>query len=174
MSEHHAERWTAIEEGAELLHEGQVEEAVRELTRVAEIDPDNEYAHFFLGNAYFDRDEWDRALKCYVRALELAPRYLGAMVGAGHALRMMTRYAQAIRMAKQALLISNEDPDVLYLLGVTHFQRGDNEDAKKYFEQFLETNPELEVAYEVRGMIQTLEGDVVPATNDGEGPVEDE
>lgn len=173
MSERHAERWTAIEEAAELLNEGQVEQAVRELTRVTEAEPDNEYAHFFLGNAYFEREEWDRALKCYVRALELAPRYLGAMVGAGHALRMMARYAQAIRMAKQALLVSNDDPDVLYLLGVTHFQRGDNEDAKKYFEQFLETNPELEVAYEVRGMIQTLQGDVVPATRD-EDTVEDE
>ncbi|MFW5921586.1 MAG: tetratricopeptide repeat protein [Polyangiales bacterium] len=174
MGEHHAERWSAVEEGVELLHEGDVEQAVRELTRVTESDPDNEYAHYFLGSAYFDREEWDRALKCYVRALELAPRYLGAMVGAGHALRMMTRYAQALRMAKQALLISKDDPDVLYLLGVTHFQRGDNEDAKKYFEQFLETSPELEVAYEVRGMIQTLEGDVVPATNEGDGPVEDE
>jgi tetratricopeptide (TPR) repeat protein len=155
-------RFEAAEEGAELIREGEVDAAIEELTRLITDDPNNEYAHFFLGNAYFEREDFARALKAHVRALELAPRYLGAMIGAGQALRMMGRLDQALRMGKQALLLAKDDPDALYLLGLVHFQRDDKKKAAEYFERFLETQPELEVAYEVRGMLQVLKGDIVP------------
>lgn len=158
----HAERWSAVEEGAELLQQGETDEAIRELSQVIEDDPNNEYACFFLGNAYFDKEDWERALKAFVRALELAPRYIGAMVGAGHALRMLSRFDQALRMGKEAMLVRRDDPDVLYLLGVTHFQRGDTHEAIQYFEKFLETRPEVETAFEVEGMLQVLRGEVQP------------
>jgi len=154
-------RWEAVEEGAELLREGEAERAVAELERVTAEDPDNEYAYHFLGGAWYERGDFDRALKAYVRALELEPRYLGAMVGAGHALRMMGRVDQAIRMGKQALVRQKDDPDALHLLGMLHFQRGDRDKSRQYLERFLATRPEIETAVEVEGMLQMLRGEVV-------------
>jgi tetratricopeptide (TPR) repeat protein len=169
MTDDNALRFEAAEEGAELLREEKVEEALRELTALAERDPENEYAHFFLGNAYYEKQDWGRALKCYVRALDLAPRYIGAMVSAAHSLRMMGRFDQALRMAKQAQMIDREDSDVLYLLGVIQFQRDQKNEAIDYLQRFLKTNPELEVGLEVQGMLQVLQGDVVAHPNAEDG-----
>ncbi len=153
------ERWEAVEEGIELLQEGEEDAALAVLTKASEQDPDNEYAFFFLGGVYFERRDYPRALKCYVRAMEIAPGYLGAMIGAGQALRMMGDHARALRMGRQVLRIRDDDPDALFLMGATHFQRGEYPQARPFLERFLRTNPEIEVAMEVEGMLQLVRGE---------------
>lgn len=153
-------KWAAVEEGLELLQEGETDAALAELTRVAEADADNEYAWFFLGNAYFEGEDFARALKCYVRAMETVPQYVGAMIGAGQALRMLGDHTRALRMSKQVLRLRPDDPDGLYLAGIVHFQRGEKQEAYGFLKRFLHTNPEIEVALEVEGMLQMIRGDV--------------
>jgi cytochrome c-type biogenesis protein CcmH/NrfG len=162
MDDLQAKRWEAAEEGIELLHAGRVTEAIDELLRVVRDNPQNEYAYHFLGHAYFEREAFPEALKSYVEALTLQPDYVGAMVGAGQALRMMGEYDRAIRMGRRVLDKRADDPDALFLLGATHFQKGENQAAKQHLERFLETNPELEVALEVEGMLQVIRGEVLP------------
>lgn len=148
--------WDSAQEGAELLREGEHEQALSQLTQLIAREPDNEYGHFFLGSAYYELEQYDRALKCYVRALELVPSYVGAMVHAGHSLRMLGRYNEAIRMASQVLLRAPNDSDGLFLVGACSFARGDDAKARDFLERFLHTNPELEVATEVEGMLQVI------------------
>ncbi len=157
------EAWEAAQEGAELLAEGEPERAVRELEALLARSPDNEYACFFLGAACFELHHYEQALRAYVQALQLAPGYLGAMVGAGHALRALGRYDQAIRMGQQLLARDKHDPEALYLLGASHFARGDNAAAEDYLTRLQALQPELEVATEVEGMLQVLRGQIVPA-----------
>lgn len=162
LTDAQAERWEAAEEGMELLHAGETDQAIGELLRVAREDPQNEYALHFLGHAYFQKEAFPEALKSYVEALKLAPEYAGAMVGAGQTLRMMGEYDRAIRMGKRVLQQQEDDGDGLFLVGSAHFQKGENDAAKRYLERFLETSPELEVALEVEGMLQVIRGEVLP------------
>jgi tetratricopeptide (TPR) repeat protein len=162
------DKWDAAQEGAERLREGDAAGAQRVLERLIGEQPDNEYAYFFLGSAHYEQARYHKALRAYVSALELAPNYLGAMVSLGHTLRMLQRYDQAIRMAKQVLARDKHDPDALFLLGATHFARGDNRAALDYLMRFLATSPELEVATEAQGMLQVIRGEVVPAVDDDE------
>src|SRR5690242_12732532 len=97
------ERWDAAEEGAELLRENEIPAAIAELERVIAADPDNAYAYYFLGAAHFEAGRFEKSLKAYLIALEKSPGYLGAMVHAGHALRMLGRYDQALRMGREVL-----------------------------------------------------------------------
>lgn len=157
-----SERWESVEEGAELLHDGRLDEAIEELLRVTREEPDNEYAFHFLGHAYFEKEAYPQALKAYVEALTLAPDYVGAMVGAGQTLRMMGEYDRALRMGRGVLQKKEDDADALFLVGAAHFQKGENQEAKRYLERFLETGPELEVALEVEGMLQVIRGEVLP------------
>ena len=157
-----SERWEAAEEGMELLHVGELDRAIDELLRVAHDDPGNEYAFHFLGHAYFEKEAYPEALKSYVEALKLAPDYVGAMVGAGQTLRMMGEYDRAIRMGQRVLQKHEDDGDGLFLTGAAHFQKGENQAAKRYLERFLETGPELEIALEVEGMLQVIRGEVLP------------
>lgn len=162
MDDVQSERWEAAEEGMELLQDGEVDRAIDELLRVTREDPQNEYAFHFLGHAYFQKEAFPEALKSYVQALTLAPSYVGAMLGAGQALRMMGEYDRAIRMGQRVLQTRENDGDALFLVGATHFQKGENAAAKRYLERFLQTNPELEVALEVEGMLQVIRGEVLP------------
>lgn len=164
MGEHdeHA-AWEAAQEGAELLADGEPEAAQAELERLVQEQPDNEYGYFFLGSAHYEQGHYDKALRAYVTALELAPGYLGAMVNLGHTLRMLGRHDQAIRMGKQILARAAEDPDALYLIGSSHFARGEAKAAIEHLARFLDTGPEPEVAMEAQGMLQVLRGEIVPA-----------
>ena len=100
------------------------------------------------------------------QAVQLMPTQdraaVGAMLGAGQTLRMMGEYDRAIRMGQRVLQKQEDDGDALFLVGATHFQKGENEAAKRYLERFLETSPELEVALEVEGMLQVVRGEVLP------------
>lgn len=155
-------RWEAAEEAAERLKDGDPDGAVAAAEDVLERDARNEYAWFFLGCAHFEKSELGSALKAFVRALEIAPTYLGAMVNLGHTLRLLGRHDEAIRLGKRILLQAPEDGDALYLLGLTYFARGDGGAASAHLERFLNTRPEAEVALEVSGMLQTLRGEVIP------------
>jgi len=148
--------WDAAQDGAELLREGEHEQAVSVLSELIQREPENEYGYFFLGSAYYELEQYDRALKCYVKALELTPTYVGAMVHAAHSLRMMGRYPEAIRMANQVLVRAPHDSDALFVVGACSFARGDDAKARDFLERFLQTNPELEVATEVEGMLQVI------------------
>lgn len=162
MDDAQSKRWETAEEGMELLHAGELDQAIDELLRVVREDPENEYAFHFLGHAYFQKEAYREALKSYVEALKLAPDYVGAMIGAGQTLRMMGEYDRAIRMGRRVLQQQADDGDGLFLVGSAHFQKGENEAAKRYLERFLQTNPELEVALEVEGMLQVIRGEVLP------------
>ena len=155
------DRWDAAQEGAERLREGDVEGALEELERLVSEQPDNEYGYFFLGSAHFEKGAFDKAMKAYVIALEKAPAYMGAMVSLGQTLRMLGRYDQALRMGRQVLARNTADPDGLYLMGLTHYARGDEAAAVGYLRRFLETGPEIEPAQEARGLLETLQGKIV-------------
>ena len=114
--------------------------------------------HTDLGAAYYELEDFARALKSYVKALELVPGYLGAMVNAGHSLRMLGRYDEAMRMGQQVLARAADDGDALFLIGASSFARGDYAKAKSHLERFLQTNPEIEVATEVEGMLEVIRG----------------
>lgn len=148
--------WESAQEGAELLREGERELAITVLSELLSREPRNEYAYFFLGAAYYELEQYDRALKCYVEALALVPSYVGAMVHAGHSLRMLGRYNEAVRMARQVLARAPDDPDALFLIGACSFARGEDAKAREFLERFLHTNPEIEVATEVQGMLQVI------------------
>ncbi len=94
-------RWDAVGEALELLREGDTERALKELQKTLSEDPDNEYGHYYLGVAHFERGEFVQAMKAYLRAIELAPEYLGALLGLGHTLRMLGRYQGSIRVGRQ-------------------------------------------------------------------------
>ena len=148
--------WDAAQEGAERLREGDVAGAIAELERVVVEQPDNPYGYFFLGNAHFEAGTFDKAMKAYLVTLEKAPEYIGAMVALGQTLRMLGRYDQALRMGRQVLSRDKKDSDGLYLMGLTHYAVGNEAAARGYLTRFLDSDPELEVVHEVRGLLEIL------------------
>jgi Flp pilus assembly protein TadD len=154
------DRWEAAQEGAELLREGESAAAIAELERVIAREPDNEYVLYFLGAAHFEAGRFDRAMKAYLSAVAIKPGYLGALAGLGHCLRMLGKHDEALRVAKQILLKSKDDPEGLHLAGLAHFARGEGAAAAQYLERYLATKPEVEAAQEAAGLLDVIRGEV--------------
>jgi tetratricopeptide (TPR) repeat protein len=169
------ERWSAVEEATELLHEERFREAMVELRRVLDADPRNAYAYHFLGVAFFEVGELEAARDAYSACLRLAPKYLGARVALTHVLRALGDSRGALREGMAALSQAPGDPDALYAIALVHHARGEDAATRKYLEAFLETSPEFEVAVEARGLLASLgvtPGD--PGTEAGDEDDEDE
>lgn len=142
--------------------------AITELERVIAADDRNEYAYYFLGSAHFEKSRFDKAMKAYLRAIEIAPDYLGALVHLGHTLRMMGKHGEALRIGREVLDRKKDDPDALHLIALVHYARGERAAAIKYLELFLATRPELEAANEAEGMLRILRNQVDEVKPDSE------
>jgi Flp pilus assembly protein TadD len=148
-----AAHWSAVEEATELLHEERFREAMEELRRVLHADAGNPYAYYFLGIAFFEVGEMEPARDAYAACIKLAPGHLGARVALCHVLRILGDPKAAIKEGLAALSRAPGDPDVLHAVGLAYHAYGDDAAAKKYLEAFLATNPEFEVALEVRSLL---------------------
>ncbi len=159
--------WDSAQEGSELIAEGLYDEAAIELEQLIVRQPRNEYAYYFLGCAHFERARYAKALPAFVKALEIVPGYVGAMLRLGHTLRMLGHHDHAIRLGAQVLAREPEDADALFLIGACHFARGDREPATGFLLRFLATNPEVEAVSEAHGMLESLRaGDPTDASDE--------
>ncbi len=157
-----AARWQAIEEPLELLREERADEAIPMLRATLERDPGNVYGHYFLGTALAGEGKHGPALAAFLEAESRAPGYLGAVVAKGWCLHELERFADAARAGLRALEIRPEDPDALYLLGVTYAEAGDRRQAIAHLERFLATRPAVEARHDAEALLTALRGQARP------------
>lgn len=161
-----AAHWAAVEEATELLHEERFKEALEALRDVIRADPENAYAFFFLGQAFYEVGEIQSARDAYRAALKLAPAHLGARVALTHVLRKLGEIRDAVSEGLTALQQAPTDGDVLYALGLAYLARGDNVSARRHLEAFLRSNPEFEARLEVEGLLAAMDGPAPPPSDD--------
>ncbi len=153
-----ATQWAAIEEATELLHEERYKEALEELRKVLQKDPENHYAFYFLGQTMYEVGELQPARDAYIAALKLAPAHLGARVALTHVLRKLGDTRAAVSEGLVALDQAPTDGEALYALGLAYLARGDNVSARRHLEAFLRSKPELETRMEVEGLLMSMDG----------------
>ena len=149
--------WEAVDEATELLHEERYREALVALRDVAKRDPQNPYAFYFLGVGLFEMGEMEAARDAYRACLRIAPKHLGARVALTHILRQLGDLREALKEGTTAIAQAPGDADALHAVGLVYLARGDDAAARRYLEAFLAAKPELEVAMEVRGILDGLD-----------------
>jgi Flp pilus assembly protein TadD len=73
--------------------------------------PEDERAHFLLGNAWFGRQDYDKAIEQYRAALTLDPRFSPAYNLLGYAYRAVEKYGDAEAAFKQYIALIPGDPN---------------------------------------------------------------
>lgn len=149
--------WEAVDEATELLHEERFRDALVALRDVVKRDPQNAYAYYFLGVALFEIGEVEASRDAYRACLRLAPKHLGARIALTHVLRQLGDLRDALKEGTIALSQAPGDADALHAVGLVYLARGDDAAARRYLEAFLAAKPELEVAMEVRGLLDGLD-----------------
>jgi tetratricopeptide (TPR) repeat protein len=142
---------------------GKYEEALADLTRVLELDPDDVLATAERGGAYRMMGKYEEALADLNHALELDPNPKGvwAIVSRGLTYRQMRKYEEALADLTRAIELDPNDPNYTWaitLRGETYQMMGKYEEALADFTRAIELKPDYAWAITLRGEAYQLMG----------------
>lgn len=143
-----------LDEGLEFLDAGEEEEAGRYFFRSVEIDPTYADGYNHLGNIAWRKGDWKQAENLYRKAVQLAepevkdiPKghfwgilesrpYMRALHGLGLTAWKEGQIDEAIGIFKQMLELNpNDNQGVRYLMGPLFHEKGDLEEACKWYRE---------------------------------------
>jgi Flp pilus assembly protein TadD len=119
--------------GRSYLLNGQLSEAITELSTAASLDPKLTEAHNLLGVAYDKKGLSDRAKDSYERAVKVEPEDAQTLNNLGFSLYQNGNYRAAVDRLKRAVKLAPTDERILNNLGLALCRLGKFEDAYKHF-----------------------------------------
>lgn len=119
--------------GRSYLLNGQINEAISELSTAASLDPRLTEAHNLLGVAYDKKGLADRAKKSYERAVKEEPEDAQTLNNLGFSLYQNGNYRAAVDRLKRAAKLAPTDERILNNLGLALCRLGKFQDAFKHF-----------------------------------------
>jgi tetratricopeptide (TPR) repeat protein len=128
-----------------------------QLSRSLERDPENPQILTALGNAYYDREDWDRAIEMYEKARRKAPRDPNLLSDLGAAYRNRGELRRALALFRRA---REQDPNhwqsLLNVVLVEAFDRRDAQAAQREFDELKRRYPELPRLDRIQDQISSL------------------
>ena len=119
--------------GRVYLLNGQLNEAITELSTAASLDPRLTEAHNLLGVAYDKKGLADRARDSYERAVKVEPEDAQTLNNLGFSLYQNGNYRAAVDRLKRAVKLAPSDDRILNNLGLALCRLGKFEEAYKHF-----------------------------------------
>lgn len=119
--------------GREYLNNGQLNEAIGELSTAASLDPKLAEAHSLLAVAFDQKGLHDRAKESYEKAIKAEPEDAQALNNLGFSLYQSGHYRAAVDRLKRAVKLAPKDERILNNLGLALCRLGKFDDAYKYF-----------------------------------------
>ena len=120
-------------------------------------DPENPELLTALGNAYYDREEWDRAIASYEKARRKAPKNPNLLSDLGAAHRNRGEFELAVAFFQKA---RESDADhwqsLLNWVLVEAFDRKDAAAAQRAFDELKKRYPEVPNLERIQAQISSL------------------
>jgi len=140
--------------GDSMLKEGRSTQALAELIKANDLDPDNPLIRNVLGVAYLEKGMLPPAIDQFQRALALDPEYVEVHNNLGAALLQEGKVNEAIKEFNQALKnpLYPTPHFVLNNLGQAYFQLKDYEKAKQNYQKAVQIFPGYSLAYHGLGL----------------------
>ncbi len=117
------------------------------------------------GVAHFDKQEYDQAIACYQKAIDLAPNSAVAynLLGMGYRFRYLQLRDPELRNKEIAAFQKAIELDPTYWpalmnLGATYYSMGEKAKAAPLFKKALKLNPEHPEKFQIEKMIAEGEG----------------
>ncbi len=119
-------------------------DAIAELKRTIEKDPQNPKLLTSLGNAYYDRGDWEHAADAYELARRRAPNDPNVLSDLGVAYRNEGEFKRAAAMFRKAREINPDHwQSLLNLVLLDTFDRHDATAAQREFDELKRRFPEI-------------------------------
>ena len=130
---------------------------IPEITRALERDPENPEILMDLGNTYYDREDWDRAIAAYEKARRKAPKNPNLLSDLGAAHRNRGEFELAVAFFQKA---REANPDhwesLLNWLLVEAYDRRDARAAQRLFDEVKQRYPDIPQLDKVQEQITSL------------------
>lgn len=122
-----------LDRGRSLLEDGQLNEAIAELSRAASLDPKLSQAHSLLAVAYDRKGLHQHARDSYERAIDLDEKDAQTLNNLGYSLYLNGNYRAAVDRLKRAARLAPADQRILNNLALAQCRLGKYDDAFKSF-----------------------------------------
>ena len=109
-----------------------------------------------MGNHYFDHQQFHDALVVYRKALEIDSTNLDVRTDFAASLNFMGDFAGAKKELEKVLARRPNHIVATFNLGVVHINLGQNEQARRYWEKYLQLDPASLRAQEVKKLLAEL------------------
>ncbi len=149
----------ALKQSYRLLRDGRLDEAENILDKIIKARPETAAAHNFLGMTWANREQFDKAIACYHRALEIDPGLADAHNNLGNVLRHLGRHEEAAACYEQVRELAPDNPVVRINQGKTLARMGKSEEAGKIFREILAADPDQPEAHRGMARLQQAGGD---------------
>ncbi|MGE5244343.1 MAG: sulfatase-like hydrolase/transferase [Betaproteobacteria bacterium] len=147
-------------------NEKTADEGMRALERVVADDPKVIDAWFMLGNEYYRRHEWTKAIAEYKRALELKPDYDLVVINMANAYRALGKDEEAMVGYRRFMQLDPKNAQIRYEAAQILLDNGQLDEAQKQLERALELEPTLAAARNALGVVALKHGDTATAEKD--------
>jgi tetratricopeptide (TPR) repeat protein len=143
--------------GAGAVPAGPQGDRIADLVRSLDRDPENPEILMDLGNAYYDREDWDRAIKTYEKARRKAPKNPNLLSDLGAAHRNQGDFDLAVAFFQKA---REANPDhwqsLLNWLLVEAYDRHEARAAQRLFDEVKQRYPEIPQLDKIQEQITSL------------------
>lgn len=143
----------------------EIDTAVKYLERAATAMPESSIVLGDLGYAYYLKGDLDEALSTLGKALERDPTDKRIINNQAVVLGHMGKTDECLETFRRA----NNEAEALANVGFVLSQRGDTENAKRYFHRALDLNPELRTA--AKGLLDFYQAEKVRSNTVEREPV---
>ena len=111
-----------------------------------------------IGDAHYDAQQYEEALKAYERVLQIDPSCLPAWIYKGWALYSLKQYEEALKPFERALQIDQEDFTVWHAKGTALYKLKRYNEAIAFYDCALQINPDYVVALTAKGRALYMRG----------------
>ncbi|MEA3470243.1 MAG: tetratricopeptide repeat protein [Thermodesulfobacteriota bacterium] len=153
--------------GLAYLKKGSYESAIRDFTKVVQLNPNDGRAYYNRGNALALINFYERAIADYSRAIAISPEKASLYYSRGLTYQEKREYYdRAIDDFKKAVTINPGDKKSYCFLGITHYKKKDYREAQKYFGKALSIDPNYAEAVMGRGQAYLRSGKIEQSLSD--------
>ncbi len=130
---------------------------LEELERAVQKDPENPELLTALGNAWYDREDWDRAIDAYEKARRKAPEDPNLLSDLGAAYRNRGEFRRAVALLERARKNDKDHWQSLLNLVLIHvYDLHDSAGAQRSLDELKRRYPELPDLDRIQERISTL------------------
>lgn len=104
------------------------------------------------GESFYINGNYEEALKCFQKSLELNVNNITALKYQGMILQIQEKHQKALKSLEEALKIRADDPETLYYLAVSLYHTGNYQESKKTAEKLIKIRCDWDDAWCILAM----------------------